>query len=308
MQKNTIEKGGSIKIARIDMCETVEEIDAALEKGNYDVLICLELLGERSIAYGSVREWKKRNSLKRIILIVKNERKASLKLAKLYRNDYYDAVYMRHLPDSTIMTELILNGRTEEEAVDYYDIETMDIVQQARKERETAGYSVREADDLKEKIAEDIQLGFENTIRNIDKQMTVFDMPEEESHEEDKNPALLDYFESNMRESYKQNTTAASIPEISAGMQFYEERLGNTNIQRMKNDVEEKMFDITEKKKDEQPVSRIERASVMPHEAYIIAAVSDSALIIEIPGAHFEKNKANNFPICIKLTDNAMYL
>ena len=70
-----------------------------------------------------------------------------------------------------------------------------------------------------------------------------------------------------------------------------------------KSDLYEAKARITEKKKDEQPVSRIERASVMPHEAYIIAAVSDSALIIEIPGAHFEKNKAKltNLPVNVIL-------
>lgn len=328
--KYTIEKGDDIKIARIDVCESVEEIDAVLEKGMYDILICLDLLGDRSIAYGSIKEWKKNDNLKRIILVVKNEKKSSLKLGRLYQNSYYDAVFMKHLSDSELMTELILYGRTEEEAIAYYQIENMEIVRQVKQERETAkqGENIQKEPEknFDNDNREDIRKGFDETLKNVNEQMGAIIISEDEAKENQqmnysgfvhqKNEEKFKSFEEDMRGIFKENNIpvkSGGKKRILKGEEISKEMIENGSILNMETDMKEhtisKSNNATENilshkaENVETENYKSRNASVILYEAYIVAAVSDSALIIEIPKANFGKNKSklSNLPVNVIL-------
>ncbi len=110
-------------VEAIEFVVSKEQIENALKKGAYDVLICFEKLQRISIGQGTVKVWMKEYPGLRIILIINNTRKSTGKMKGLFDRGYYDALYFKDFnPVELIRT--VCQPRTKEEAWSYYGLES----------------------------------------------------------------------------------------------------------------------------------------------------------------------------------------
>lgn len=118
-------QSGLFQVGEMDMVAgDADSVGKAISSNAYDVLICKEMLNKKPIGAGTIKAWKKLNENVRIILIVGNDKKAGDKLRSLYEANYYDALYLMDFaqPNNNELSRIILNGRSAEEAVAYYDL------------------------------------------------------------------------------------------------------------------------------------------------------------------------------------------
>lgn len=118
-------QSGLFQVGEMDMIAgDADSVSKAINSNGYDVLICKEMLNKKPIGAGTIKAWKKQNENIRIILIVGNDKKAGDKLRSLYEADYYDALYLTDFAQSNNneLSRIILEGRSAEEAVAYYDL------------------------------------------------------------------------------------------------------------------------------------------------------------------------------------------
>ena len=105
----------------IRVCNTKQQLDNEISKG-CDLVICIEKMGDDAIGKGSVEEWLRIEPRLRVIVIVGDNRVGGAKLKSLYSINYYNAIYMKDCAFGNV-EQLILNGRTAEDAASYYGIE-----------------------------------------------------------------------------------------------------------------------------------------------------------------------------------------
>lgn len=118
-------QSGLFQVGEMDMIAgDADSVSKSINSNGYDVLICKEMLNKKPIGAGTIKAWKKQNENIRIILIVGNDKKAGDKLRSLYEADYYDALYLTDFAQSNNneLSRIILEGRSAEEAVAYYDL------------------------------------------------------------------------------------------------------------------------------------------------------------------------------------------
>ncbi len=123
--RNFFNQSGLFQVGEMDMVAgDADSVGKAISSNAYDVLICKEMLNKKPIGAGTIKAWKKLNENVRIILIVGNDKKAGDKLRSLYVANYYDALYLMDFaqPNNNELSRIILNGRSAEEAVAYYDL------------------------------------------------------------------------------------------------------------------------------------------------------------------------------------------
>lgn len=123
--RNFFNQSGLFQVGEMDMVAgDADSVGKAISSNAYDVLICKEMLNKKPIGAGTIKAWKKLNENVRIILIVGNDKKAGDKLRSLYVASYYDALYLMDFaqPNNNELSRIILNGRSAEEAVAYYDL------------------------------------------------------------------------------------------------------------------------------------------------------------------------------------------
>jgi len=292
--KWTLESSDNVEVSRIERGKIIDDIDTMASSGAFDVLFCCEELGDRSVGYGSVNRWGGM-PLKRIILILKNSQYGGAKCSRLFEQGYYDAIFTNDLKEPELVIDLVLNGRTMEEAAAYYGID----------EEVLARMKQSEAPDI-EPVP---------TVAGKDLRAEMLADFEALLNEADETPVA-----STSKKNLSQNTGANGTFESKTDFSGVEESVeranrrpgeketdGNIAVKENSGKGKQVEADFKEEKQSAEKmvskevrldensimvVTRVQKASVVPHEAYIVAAVSDSALIIEVPGAHFERLKS----------------
>lgn len=88
---------------------------------NFGLVIAREVVDGVSIGPGTVKKYFEANPDLKLILVVDKEKKSGGKINALYNMGYYDALFSNDfILDS--LERLILNGRTQKEAYDYYGL------------------------------------------------------------------------------------------------------------------------------------------------------------------------------------------
>jgi pilus assembly protein CpaF len=100
---------------------TKERVDVLIGQGLCDILVCSESLGSDSIGVGALKQWRRIGNLKKVILVVSDQRYGKGKLKGLYDNEFYDALFEKNFFGIDIVS-LTLKGRTKKEAYDYYGL------------------------------------------------------------------------------------------------------------------------------------------------------------------------------------------
>ncbi len=93
-----------------------------LNASDYDVFVGTEEVDGYRLGIGRLNKWRKENPDLKIILIVDDDRKMSAKLNSLFNLGYYNILYRSDYVWGKIK-ELIVSGRTKEDAYIYYGLE-----------------------------------------------------------------------------------------------------------------------------------------------------------------------------------------
>lgn len=112
--------GYGITASDITFGTTRSRVDVSSVK-EYDLVIAREDIDGISIGPGTVRKYFAANPNLRLILVVDKKKKSAGKLNALYEMGYYEALLSNDFKIESLL-RLILNGRSKEEAYDYYGL------------------------------------------------------------------------------------------------------------------------------------------------------------------------------------------
>lgn len=112
-----------LQVGRLDFVDNKEDVDRIVSGVDYDVLLITERIRGVNIGAGSIKTWQKKNRLLDIILFLAPAKKGGEKVRALHKEGYYNAVYSSDLKHSSVIVDIILNGRTAGDAALYYGID-----------------------------------------------------------------------------------------------------------------------------------------------------------------------------------------
>lgn len=133
--------------------------DLVTREGECDLLICGENFDGTRIGTGTMSRWKKARKELNAILVLDDKKRGSNKVKGLYDQRYYNAVFMSDFK-SRMIKSLIANGRTREDAYEYYGLpDHVDL----RKKAKNVDVWEAEGDiaDLEQDEASDAAMSFE---------------------------------------------------------------------------------------------------------------------------------------------------
>ena len=118
--KGTLKENPYFQVLHFYTVHTLEQINSYVEQRKVDVVICAEDLGyENMIGQGSIKRWKQNDERVRVVLLMFDEKRKGTKVSNFIKNGYYDAIFLSDLSPE-ILIDVIVKGRTEEEANKYY--------------------------------------------------------------------------------------------------------------------------------------------------------------------------------------------
>ena len=110
-------------IGRVDFVYSREEIEDTLLSFPYDIFLCTDRLNGEGIGIGTIRSLKERFFNLSVFLLIEPIRKGDGKLANLYLEGYYNALYANEAAGNAEgFLNVLKNGRTKEEAYEYYGL------------------------------------------------------------------------------------------------------------------------------------------------------------------------------------------
>lgn len=267
--KNNLNLSGKIEINSVTLFSTREEGDKYISDGGYNVVVCREVLNDVSIGAAVLSDWKELDPNIKIILVVANEKSGGKKLENLIKRNYYDAVYWADFLAEELIIELILNGRTKKEALSYYNV------------------VIEEAEDVEEPVIKDSgnKIPLSQLIPDAQADREVVEKEEitEESGEMVNPENMRNEIMEDVRNMWNSQN---NIPDAA---QSYEPTTHIVPEMRLVSNVEER--------KATPSIYQYKKSTVVPHEGFIVSAVSDTVLIVEVPGAHFKEQNIKNMPI-----------
>lgn len=110
------------KLGNVDSTTDRKELDECIESKKYDVALLLEQIEDSSIGPGTIKKWREINPDCRIVLVMDQKKKCSIKTNTLYNAGYYDGVFTSDV-NIVVLAELFMHGREEESAFSYYGLE-----------------------------------------------------------------------------------------------------------------------------------------------------------------------------------------
>ena len=356
-QQEQIPENDRIEIGIIDMVGSKTEANQAIVSGNYNVVICRDKLGNGNnepIGIKCIEAWQEMQPGIRIILSVGDNKLGGNSMVKLFKRDYYDAIYQNDVSKIGMLLDLILNSRTQDAAFNYYGIRNnaeyqRELAEQKEKsiaasmQSKDARVSINPAQEMEEETDEEIWKSAMKETSAMEQMPTeeyademLQREDEEEVKEESNQPAYSQQGEmpvdgNTLRESlmgdigdYFPDRSTAMGTDKNKISGAEERREPSRNIkersqtEKSQNDeyvrntkerekeapasAENKSAEMMSDEKEEHELekvdgetqlvlNKVELASVLLYEGYIISAISDQALIIEVPGAHFMQVK-----------------
>lgn len=98
-----------------------DRVDMLAGQGLCDVLICAEKLKDDNIGIGALRQWVRIGQVKKVILVLSDLKYGRGKVKGMYDSEFYDALFEKDFTGRNLVN-LILNGRSEKQAYDYYGL------------------------------------------------------------------------------------------------------------------------------------------------------------------------------------------
>lgn len=289
--RQNFQRFNKFEVAKLDVLHSIEEIDAAVKANAYDVIVISEKLGNRHIGSGSAKNWIATQPELKIMIIIGSDRKGGNKLAGLFKNGYYNSIYQSDFKTGEIIADLITKGRTKEEAFEYYGLENNEeLMKQMQKEeaqqaaqediKEPAGVEdmleTQDADNFEEDVEEEpvrnsgyIEREPVPVQRNLQEPTRTFKHTLQPEIQEEINMAnTINYYN-----KVNNNQMTAGYPE--GNLPSAANYAASTGL---------KTFDLQE-------------SSVASSSGYVVSVLTDTALVIEVPNAHFMENAVPGMPV-----------
>lgn len=118
--KETMKENQYFQVLHFYTVHNLPQIDSYIEQRKVDVVICAEDLGDdNKIGQGSIKRWKQYDEHVKIVMILFDEKRKGTKVSNFLKAEYYDAIFFSDLSPEMLI-DIIVNGRTAEEASNYY--------------------------------------------------------------------------------------------------------------------------------------------------------------------------------------------
>lgn len=308
--KANLEGADGLTVGKVELAHDKELMDKAVSGGEFDVFVCKESVDGITYGCGSVEKWQRLNPNIRIILVMAEGKKGGKGLYRMYTNGYYDAMYNKDFTDNELFSQLILHGRSREDAFDYYGVANNTDYQNDMLRREME----QEEEEDDDSVLPNYDDEFPRTPSYRQNEVGVSPVAEAEPAEKeqymeesaDMNAslqedlmALLEDESSNMDNSIddEEFEDEEDEPDEEQNMKGYKKDASvNSVVAPEKKESKPRAGKKKASKNEIQPLAAgtvdvVATSSVVAHEGYIIAPVSDRALLIEFPDAHFLSNK-----------------
>lgn len=293
--RQNFQRFNKFEVAKLDILHSIEEIEAAVKANAYDVIVTSENLGARNIGSGSAKKWIEIQPELKIMFIIGSDRKGGNKLAGLFKSGYYDSIYQPDFKTGEIIADLIVKGRTKEEAFNYYGLENNEEFKEQMKKAEA---QQEDQDDIREPAGVEDMLETQNA----------YSFEEEEIEEE---PIKNDGYEESepvpvQRTLQEQSRTVKRT--LSAEIQE-EKNMYNANnyYNKVNNNQVNAGYPEGNLPSGPSPMNfavstglktfDLKESSVASSSGYVVSVLTDTALVIEVPNAHFMENAVPGMPV-----------
>lgn len=307
--KANLEGVDDLTVGKVELVHDKDLMDEAVSSGEFDVFVCKESVDGINYGCGSIEKWQRLNPNIRIILVMAETKKGGKGLYRMFTNGYYDAMYNKDFTDNELFSRLILHGRSEEDAFDYYGVANNtdyqnDMLRREMEQEEEDDDSVLPNDDdefprtpsyrrnvvevssvAEAESAEKGQYMEESADVNTSLQEDLMALLEDESSNTD-NSIDEEEFEDEEDEPDEEQNMKAYNKDASV----------NSAVAPEKKESKPRAGKKKASKDEIQPLTAgaidvVATSSVVAHEGYILTPVSDRALLIEFPDAHFLNTK-----------------
>ena len=299
------DKFGFFKVGQFELARTRDEVTKLVATNRYQAVICMEYLNKDAVAGGYIRQWKELKQDLSIILILQDDKYAQDKMFFLYyKTHYYTALFRKDFTDGEEAAKLIRNGRTAQEAVKYYGLEENELFKKEYMENKNAP-----SEDIPSESETPSPTPLTNLVTDIGE---IFPGPVEEneglghhSYTDDSNEFDEEQMESEPEEENIPNREPSSFSDNTNNNNFfggyqmenngynptytapYEPQRQPYNQGEIPSPYPQQSFNtVPEPRMSSQPMVK-NTFSVEPYSGAVVAAVSPSAIIIEVPGADF---------------------
>lgn len=303
-----------LQVGRLDFVDNKEDVDRIVSGVDYDVLLITERIRGVNIGAGSIKTWQKKNRLLDIILFLAPAKKGGEKVRALHKEGYYNAVYSSDLKHSSVIVDIILNGRTAGDAAFYYGIdEAPAVFDEVSTGFELSGNSVVDASVKSPELQPDVLDRQQEQMQETFKQAVVIEDAEEPiSYAESVNGSeAMVHSQAVIEESVlneevgKDSSFVTPADEISNATEenWVTESEGYSIIEESPDgytdSVEEGFYADYEQSSEVSVLNRkVLDASVLGGEpavmvrSRIATVVSDTVMVIECPNGGLMKNKS----------------
>ena len=115
-----------VVIDKLEVVHSKSQLEQMLQEEQYDILICMDRLGNEKVGRGRIRSWRVKYPQMQVVLVIGKERKGGGKLTKFVTQEpyYYDAIYQEEL-SGEFVAEILRNPRSKDAAIEYYGVQNI---------------------------------------------------------------------------------------------------------------------------------------------------------------------------------------
>lgn len=325
--KDNFNAFGLFKVGEISLARTRDEVSSLVETQKYQAVVCMETLNNETVGVGYIRQWMKKNDNLTVILFVGDEKYSQDKMFFLYDAGYYNALFLRDFKEGRDIANLIKSSRTGNEAVKYYGLKEnekykekyMTVHEEKKESEDNITVEMSSTESTENIDPKDISTDIGNIFGNTQTQDVTslghfsysdeepfFNEPSNENITEPVSEPVIpqdtqsqqQYFQPtyneprNIRNNYAtdnfQNNANGGFFEMEqnfGNMQYRNQEYANIPMNSGYNPQNQQV--MPEVKMSTQPATAQKAFSIEPYKGVVVAPVSPTAVIVEIPGVDF---------------------
>lgn len=281
-------------VGTLQVAHDKETLDREIGSGKYDVVVCSETIQGTQIGVGSVRTWEELKPGLKTILILDDDKKGKSKVFSLFTRHNYNCIFRRDFGTGELIAQMIATGRSEAQAVEYYglknnvdylaSLETQKPEQvPAKEDFPVEAYEAEEGVTSEEYMQEDIPQSETYRDESTSSMPPLFDEVDQLLGESLSNGAR------EVISSPEEEEVVPMAPYMAEDMT--DPVFAGNSQDRDANFPHEPLFTSNYPAKIPAGLTKRfnpETSSVIATEGYVVHVLSDTAIVVEVPDAHFK--------------------
>lgn len=296
--RKNLENYNLFHIGEFKVINSKRQVDEEIRRGDYDVLIATDIIEGEPIGGGTVSSWREESGNKlQIILLLGDSKAAGTSLFNMWQRGFFDFIFQRDYGTGQRAAEMIASGRTAEEAAAYYQLEGNPKYKEyieSLSEKEQPKEDTQKEDPYPEnEFMADVNSLFTDQNETDSVPMTASETddyiepelevagayPDEEVYVQVQSvgkPTANEQKKTSIEKEEKMRQQRDILPENNLsdeGMEKYHAPVMTSNFHSPMQ-LSGRQYHLSE-------------SSIVPNEGYVVHVISNTALIVEIPGANF---------------------